>query len=239
MGPAPHPHLRYDIRSDTEGGSRLLRRDSDFQVDAMDVGELIFYLEGDLVVQLQLLRPELLFLHAAVLAFDGAAHILVGRSGAGKSTTSWGLLHHGFEYLSDELAPVMLDTKTILPYAHALCMKSEPPSSYPLSAGSMETPRGFHVPVSSMPSVSALERRPLRSIFLMEYDPELDDPTLCPIGTAEAATRIYPNILNALAHENDGLQAAADLARNARCFKLETASLPATCEMILESVKNL
>ena len=239
IGPAPHHHLRYEIQSNGQGGSRLSRRDSDFQVDAKDMGELIFALEGDLVVQLQLLRPDYLFLHAAVLAFDGAAHLLVGRSGAGKSTTCWGLLHHGFGYMSDELAPVSLDGKTIRPYSHALCMKSQPPPSYPLPDGSQETSRGFHVPVSRMPLVSSVQQLPLRSVFVMEYLPKRDRPRLRSVGPAEAATRLYPNILNALAHDDDGLKAASDLARYARCFQLECASLSATCEMIADTVKSL
>ena len=238
-GSAPHHHLRYEIQSGEHDGIRLSRRASDFQVEAKDIGELIFFLEGDLVVQLQLLRPDYLFIHAAVLAFDGAAHLLVGRSGAGKSTTCWGLLHHGFGYMSDELAPISLQTKTILPYTHALCMKSEPPPSYPLPNGSQTTSRGYHVPASEMPLVCRERHLPLRSVFLMEYAPTLDHPMLRPIGAAEAATRLYPNVLNALAHEDDGLKAVSDLAKTARCFQLETASLAATCDTIVDTVKNL
>lgn len=238
-GHAPHHHLRYDVQCLEHDGIRLSRHASEFQVDAKDIGELIFFLEGDLVVQLQLLRPDYLFLHAAVLALDGAAHLLVGRSGAGKSTTCWGLLHHGFGYMSDELAPVSLESKTILPYSHALCMKSEPPPSYPRPSGSHETSRGFHVPVSEMPLVCQEPRLPLRSVFLMEYAPALKRPMLRPIGVAEAATRLYPNVLNALAHEDDGLKAVSELARTAHCFQLETASLAATCDTIVDTVKNL
>lgn len=237
--PMAHHHLRYDVRSNAGGGIGLSRRGSDFQVDAKDIGELIFHLEGDLVVQLQLLRPDYLFLHAAVLALDRAAHLLVGHSGAGKSTTCWGLLHHGFGYVSDELAPVSLDTKSILPYSHALCMKREPPSSYPLPDGSEETSRGFHVPLCRMPLVNGDERLPLRSIFVMEYVPGRDSPALRSMGAAEAATRLYPNILNALAHEDDGLKAASDLARSSHCFQLEAASLKDTCLTILDTVKGL
>ena len=238
LGPAPDHHLRYEVRTDADGVMRLSRRGSSFRVDAEDIGELISLLEGDLVVQLQLLRPDYLFIHAAVLAFDQAAHLLVGRSGAGKSTTCWGLLHHGFRYVSDELAPVSLETQTILSYSHALCMKSEPPSSYPLPDGSKETSRGFHVPVCRMPLVSWDERLRLRSVFLMEYAPTRDRPTLRSVGAAEAATRLYPHILNALAHEDDGLKAASDLAKSARCFQLEAASLQETCLAILETVKG-
>ena len=73
----------------------------------------------------------------------------------------------------------------------------------------------------------------------MEYAPTLDHPMLRPIGAAEAATRLYPNVLNALAHEDDGLKAVSDLAKTARCFQLETASLAATCDTIVDTVKNL
>ena len=68
---------------------------------------------------------------------DRLGHMWVlGKTGAGKSTTAWGLLHHGFSYLSDELAPIDLETLEVLPYRHALCLKRRPPS--PLLAGAVK-----------------------------------------------------------------------------------------------------
>jgi hypothetical protein len=106
------------------------------ELHAANDGEFLFLLEKDLTIELQKLRRELYFIHAAALTIDGKACLLLAPSGHGKSTTCWGLLHHGFGYLSDELAPLDLGTLEIQPYAHALCLKDEPPACYPLPPGS-------------------------------------------------------------------------------------------------------
>ena len=49
--------------------------------------------------------------------------LLAGASGNGKSTTAWALLHRGFQYLSDELAPLDLSAMTVHAFPHALCLK--------------------------------------------------------------------------------------------------------------------
>lgn len=128
----------------------LYRDGSDRSLLVADTGELIFALESDLVVQLQLRRPERLFLHAAVLVKDGSAHLLAGRSGAGKPTTCWGLVRSGFEYSSDELAPIDINHMQVAAYPHAICLKSQPPADFPLPAPAVETARGYHIPAAGV-----------------------------------------------------------------------------------------
>jgi len=45
-----------------------------------------------LTIELQKLRSDLYFLHAAVLGFKGKACLLVAPSGGGKSLTTWGVI---------------------------------------------------------------------------------------------------------------------------------------------------
>ena len=164
---APAPDLSYSISEEEADGRFRLVRDAAEGETVTDLGDLLSAFDGDLTVELQKLRPDLLFLHSGVVSWTERAVLLVADSGIGKSTTCWGLLHHGFGYMSDELAPVSLDGKTIRPYSHALCMKSQPPPSYPLPDGSQETSRGFHVPVSRMPLFSSVQQLPLRSVFVL------------------------------------------------------------------------
>ena len=76
-------------------------------------GDLLYFLDGDLSIQLQKRRPDLYFLHSAVLGRHGLAALLVGPSGVGKSTAAWALSHHGFDFKGDELAPIDVETRTI------------------------------------------------------------------------------------------------------------------------------
>jgi hypothetical protein len=228
-------HLIYDLQPSLDGSTQIVRVGSKFSSSATDMGNLIYMLEADLVVQLQLIRSDLFFFHAATVTLDGNAHLLVGRSGAGKSTTCWGLQHHGFGYLSDELAPIQLSDMMVYPYAHALCMKAQPPASYPVPQTGWYTPRGIHIPIS--PGV--VGPLPIRSIFIVEYAAGRERPEIFAIGRAEAAARLYPNALNALAHAEDGLDAVAQIASAVPAFRVDSADLADTCNSIFATAREL
>ena len=72
-------------------------------------GDLLYEVEKDIVVELQRRNPQLFFLHSGAIAWQGRASLFVAESGGGKSTTTWAMLHHGYGYLSDEIAPIALD----------------------------------------------------------------------------------------------------------------------------------
>lgn len=231
--------LVYEVHREAGTSLRIVRVGSRFEAPARDVGEVIYLLESDLVVQAQLRRRDLLFLHAAVLSHEGRAYLFPGRSGAGKSTTCWGLLQHGFGYLSDELAPVVMASAGVLPYPHGICMKREPPAGYALPDTALRTSRGFHVVPLPAIGHATEDPVPLGGIFLLEYDADAPEPSLSPVSTGEAAARLYPNILNALAHRKDGLEAAAALAAMAPAFRLESAELAQTCRAVVGCVETL
>jgi hypothetical protein len=67
-------------------------------------------LDDDVAIEIQR-RPDLYFVHAAVLELGAGVH--AGRRiSTGKSTTAWALLHHGCGYLAMNSAP---STSTHLP----------------------------------------------------------------------------------------------------------------------------
>jgi len=114
--------------------------------------EILYFFEKSITVELQKIRNDLFVIHSAALEYQGRACLLVAASGSGKSTTSWALLHNGFNYLSDELASIDVDTMTVYPYPHALCLKKEPPEPFSLPKETLYTERTLHIPVSSIPS---------------------------------------------------------------------------------------
>lgn len=229
--PAAEPDLRYRV-SPNAAATHVVHCGSRLVGHAPDLGHLIYMVDSDLIIQLQLIRTDLLFLHAAVLSTEGGAHLLVGRSGAGKSTTCWGLLHHGMTYLSDELAPIDLGGMIVHPFPRALCMKTPPPAAYQLPQGVLGTSRGFHVPVSRIPRPNGVAPAAVRTVFFVEYEPARRRPSVRPIGRAEAAARLYPQVLNALAHGDDAMHGVTRVASAARAFVVEAAELSATCEAI-------
>ena len=198
---------------------------------ARDAYELLYYLEKSITIDVQLRRADLFFVHAAALQRAGRACLLVAPPGSGKSTTAWALIHHGFGYLSDELAPIDLATLTVLPYPHALCLKQPPPPPYALPSDTIITARTLHVPSASI-ATNIDTPVPLAFIFFNQYDPAALTPTSRPISAGAASALLYANGLNQLAHSGDGLAAAAAIAARVDCYQLTTGDLTQTCELL-------
>lgn len=207
-------------------------------IDVAGYGELVYWLEKDITIELQRRRRDLLFLHAAALEFQGRAFLLAADAGSGKSTTTWALLHHGFAYLSDELSPIDPQTLEVFAYPHAICLKQAPPAPYGLPMTAMDLGRTLHIPVEALPAPPGEVPRPLGGIFLIRHDPGLESPRLRSLSTAEAAARIYPTALNVLAHPDRGLAVVLDLVRSVPCFALATAGLAATSAVIRSAIEQ-
>jgi hypothetical protein len=223
--------LEYRILRDGRSAGLRIERCGQEPILARDDGALLTLFDAEVVVALQRLRPDLYFVHAAVLERDGAAVMLVARSGGGKSTLSWALLHHGFRYLSDELAPVDLSTLGVLPYPRALLVKRDPPTSHPISGG-LRTSRGVHVPAEAMPGEIATSPASLAAVFFLEYRPEASGPSATRLSPAAAAVQLYANALNPLAHDGEGLDAAIAITAGRPCFDLVVTELTPTCELL-------
>ncbi len=194
--------------------------------------ELLYSFEKSITIELQKLRKELLFIHAAALEHGGRTSLLIAPSGSGKSTTTWALLNNGFKYLSDELAPIDLNTLKIHLYPHALCLKAPPPQPFFLPEGTLHTAHTIHVPVDLLPGEVCQQPSPLGAVFFLRYDPDAVQPSATPISKAAAGARIYSNALNLLAHSRYGLDAAVTIADNSACFELVTNDLQKSCALI-------
>ncbi|MGE5305797.1 MAG: hypothetical protein ACM3TN_20995 [Alphaproteobacteria bacterium] len=205
---------------------------------AADDGEFLFLFEKDLTIELQKLRRDLYFVHAAALGVSDRAFMLVAASGKGKSTTTWALLHHGFRYFSDELGPLNLDTMEVQPYPHAICLKHNPPSPYCLPYQALRTSSTMHIPIPHLPTGAISKARPVTAIFFLEYCPGRNAPSLRHLRSAESTARLFANALNPLAHPEDGLAGAVAIAENVACFCLASGELSLTCELIARTLES-
>jgi hypothetical protein len=216
----------------------VIERSGASPIEAPDDGRLLALFDADLAIEIQRLRPDLYVVHAAVLTHGDGAVMLVARSGGGKSTLSWALLHHGLGYLSDELAPVDLATLDILPFPRALMVKRAPPASHPMTPNALQTARGFHVPAAALPSETVTRPARLRAIFFLHYACETTRPSVRRLTAAEGAARLYANTLNPLAHPGEGLDGAVRITSARPCFELMTADLGRSCELLVATLKG-
>jgi hypothetical protein len=232
---ADAPDLLYDIARDSSTYSLL--RHGRPAIASHHVAGLLFDLEKDITIAVQRRRPDLLFLHSAALEHHGAAYLLAGASGSGKSTTAWGLLHHGFGYLSDELAPLDVDTLQVHGYPRALCLKQNPPSAYPLPPGHLNCGPTLHVPTKALRGGVARVPCPLAALLFVEHRVGRE-PRLLPIGAAEASARLYTTTLNALAHPGRGLDAVLRVTSSVPGYVLEAGDLRLTCRLVVDLVNG-
>jgi hypothetical protein len=231
--------LEYSLGRRSRDGVLGVRRVGGRSQSAENIGELLGLFDGDLSIELQKLRRELLFVHAGVVTIGGGAILLAGPPGAGKSTTCWGLSHYGFTYLSDELAPLELEPLRVQSFARALALKRSPPEGFPLPGAALATPGSFHVPCSALPGGSSRSAAtPVGVVFLAGQKPGAP-PTMRRVSHGEAAARLYANALNVLAHEDDGLAPAVELAAALPAYLLESGELAATCELLRSSLEPL
>jgi hypothetical protein len=208
-------------------------------VTAADGGEFLWRFDEAIAIGLQKRRADLYFLHAAVLGRAGQAIMLVAAPGGGKSTTTWGMLHHGFSYLSDELAPVDLKSLVVYPLPRALCLKDDPSRAYPLPTTRLFTSRSIHVPTESLPGRVVKDPLPLGAVFFLRQRTDSREPLIQRVSGAEAAMRLYTNALNPLAHPEGGLDGAIRIATGTVCFELLSGDLTATCALLTNIVDEL
>lgn len=138
--------------------------------------------------------------HAGVVAVDGRAVLLAGRSGRGKSTLTLGLVRRGAGFLTDELALVTPEG-TVLPYPRALHVRSSTLDLLPELDFLLDRPRhdlggGSEWSVT----VDDLERAfgtriepatPLAAIVLLDADPDpARGPSLERVPAAVAAMEL-------------------------------------------------
>ena len=232
------PDLRYSIRRINDTSGYILTRARGSLCTAKNDGELIRMLEHDITIELQKERCDLYFLHGAALEFSGKGVALIAPSGSGKSTITWGLLHHGFNYLSDELVPVDLKSMTVYPYARALSLKAEPAGDYPLPLSTLRTSSTLHIPVEHLPSRIARPLANLTAIFFIRYEPTVSRPELKLLTKATAAARLFANALNPLAHKGEGLDGAVTIVTGSWCFDLLTADVGMTSQLIKRTLET-
>lgn len=113
----------------TEGAGELsLVRDGDgWVIESAESGRFTGIALEDLMptvkdeVRLQFMRsrPDLLWMHAGAVERDGGALLLSGKSGQGKSTMATYLVDHGWRYMTDDVAPVRMETDAVIPFLQA------------------------------------------------------------------------------------------------------------------------
>jgi hypothetical protein len=106
------PHARFEI-----DGKPLFH--------PVPVGHAIATFEWGLNRCIANYSHEHLMIHAAVVERDGAAMLLPGDPGAGKSTLCAALVNRGWRLLSDEMALISLSDHSLIPIPRPIALKNQ------------------------------------------------------------------------------------------------------------------
>ena len=205
------PALAYDVSLIGHASGWMLSC-GETTIECQDAYDLIYEFEKDVTKRLQLLRDDLFFVHGAALSVAERCVIISGESGSGKSSLAWCLSHRGFEYLSDELAPIDPSTLAVEPYPHALCLKAKPLCGPALPDSTQYTAASKHIPAYELPTRALDQSCPLSFLVFIDKVLNARDLVVRGIGNAESAARLYSNGLNQLSHPGEGLPIVAAIA---------------------------
>ena len=169
------PRLTYD--ADAGDSGYFLRPEAAEPLVAGHLGEFIYLFEKQTTIALQNCAPISISSRGRAKSPSGGVVAMAGPPGAGKSTTTWALVHNGFSYLSDELAPVDPATLAVEPYPHALLLKDPPPAPYPVAPGTgLLTPWNCHIPTAELPAAIAEQGGTLAALVFVSFDPRRAEP---------------------------------------------------------------
>jgi hypothetical protein len=190
-------------------------------------------------------RTGILAIHAGVVGLDGRAVLIAGRSGRGKTTLVLGLLRRGLDLMSDELALVAVDDRTILAYPRGLHIRPAALGLFPelgFLAGIEPHDLGGGSEWSVGPE--ALRRAfgtrvtdaiPIGAVVLLDGDPIGDaEPDLSPVPQAIATMELVRGTPEAAWAFDEVLGRLPRVVGDIPCARIRSGRLEDTVDAVLD-----
>jgi len=192
----------------------------------------------------ELHKRDIYAIHAGAAVYRGAALIIGGRSGQGKTTLTLGLLQRGLGLLSDEFAVIDPATQQIMPYHRSVHVRPGTPELIPALRFLRERPQqrlGGGIEWSLTPTALAQAfpgclalATPLRYVLLLDGAPQPgSEPLITPAPAAMAAIELLRGTWAASRDFSGGLARLSRLMNGAVCARLRAGALEPTIDMII------
>lgn len=219
------PHARLEISRDRNGEYRLSRDDK--QIYAGDsLAALANSLMDTSIYNLADKCSSGMLFHAACLSWKGKGVILPAQSGHGKTTLSAWLLSNGFDYLTDELVYMPLNSRQAMCFGRPLNVKyGSREIIEDLLGDNRDDTSIIRGPIAMLvpPSLIRADNRPVEPdvsmIFFPRYraDTEFSLEKLTP---AQTGISMMACLVNARNLPGDGFKATVDLARGVPAYSI-------------------
>lgn len=168
-------------------------------------------------------------IHAAALTRDGATLLIVGLSGAGKTTLTLGLVARGWLPYGDDISPLERTTLQVLPFPRWFHVDD---ATRALAAGTPSVRWVRSLPGYAVPRRWA--RRTARPTTIVVVERDLTLPAGArPLLRAEAAGAILSATLRSLVPLAESASAAARLAATTHgCYRINNGDLQTTLDLL-------
>jgi HprK-related kinase A len=185
-----------------------------------------------------------LLLHSGAVARGNAGVLLPGPSGSGKSSLSLALTQKGYSYFSDEIGVVEPDTGALLPFPKPVSIKNI--SIFPdlaqcphlwLGPDDPEASGVSYLHPEDLVDSSMGRQAAIKHIIFPTYHAG-QSSRLVPLDSGAALKELITNSINLPALGNRGFHRLASLARQARCFALESGDLAESVELINQLIES-
>jgi hypothetical protein len=180
---------------------------------------------------------DFVLIHAgAVSTPAGEGMLLPARSGGGKTTLTTGLVLAGFQYLTDDAAPVDPVSRTLYPYPKPFTLKrgsnSLFPDLYPSGARTGFVDWRWMRPAEIRPGAVG---GPCRIRFVVAHEYRPGAPTeITRVTPAEGAMDLLNNSLNFPRYRARALPLVAEIARESRSYRMVSGNLDEAVRAITE-----
>lgn len=184
-----------------------------------DLQFLLDVVRDEIRIQFMRARPDLLWLHAAAVERDGSALLISGASGQGKSTFATLLCDRGWRFMSDDVAPTLMDADVVLPFSQTPRRRIYPGSAVqPFMVGSLDRES------LSVDSVNLRrEPAPVRAIVYVNFD-DGASTRIDRLDAGSSALELLRNAVNFGDHKEAAVARAAGAARRLAAFRLTYSS---------------
>jgi hypothetical protein len=199
----------------TENSGFTLRSDETHQYPGTPLEHFLPLLKETVRVHFMKARRDLLWMHAAAVAKSDSGVLIAAPSGQGKSTISTLLADRGWEFLSDDVAPVSTSNAHVIPFPMRPVRRT--PSLFVVADDDVnQLPRES---VSIRPERIRRQPAQLSAIVVIAYKPDTRS-SLSRLAQGTGALEVLRNLTNFVDHKSGAVSGVAQLARRLPIYML-------------------
>jgi hypothetical protein len=203
-----------------------------------DLPAALWSLEAALCQAIIRSQRRCIAVHASAIYAGGSATLLVGRSGAGKTTLSLALARRGLSVATDDVALVEPETLNVFPIPR--CFHLDDQSVTLLEADGLRFPQSwkrFSFLVPSDLGVRGVRPGPAQLLVFMS-GPRAGQPLLTPISQAEMVARLLSETGQGPLEDPEIVRGLCRLAGSVSCHSLIPGPLAETAEALAGLVRR-